>query len=61
MRFKVETLFGYVSYNHNEYDKAIKLYAAEGIRLYQCKNIHDPGIILDGLPAFVDTKRRAAA
>jgi hypothetical protein len=53
MRYRVDTPYGYVSFDETDRDKAYELYELEGLRLVACLDIHDPGIVIEGVPAHV--------
>lgn len=62
MRWRVDLLSGYISYDEKEEAKARELYVQEGLRLRRCRDIHDEGEIVESvLPDGVDTKKRASA
>lgn len=61
MRWRVDLISGYISYDEKDEDKARALYAEQGLRLRRCRDIHDEGEVIEGLPASVDTKKRATA
>ena len=62
MRFRVDTHFGYVSYDEADEAKARALYKAEGLRLRRCVDLFDDvGVVLEGLPLGVDFRKAVAA
>ena len=60
MRYRVDTLYGYVSYDEKDVEKARALYELEGVRLRWCKDLHDPGEVIAGVPNVL-LKRGAVA
>ena len=50
MRYRVDTRYGYASFDAGDEAKARDLYAREGIRLIWCKDFDDPGIVVEGVP-----------
>lgn len=58
MRIRVDTRFGYVSYDQKDVEKAYELYREQGIRIRFCKDIHDEGEVVDGLPLDVNFERK---
>ena len=54
MRYRVDLEYGYISFDATEYPKALELYRREGVRIRQCKDIHDEGIVIEGEPIFED-------
>lgn len=59
MRYRVDfdNGSGYASYDASEYDRAYALYKERGIRLRQCKDIHDEGVVIEGSPILEDITR----
>lgn len=59
MRYRVDFKngSGYISLDGSEYQKALSLYEERGIRLRQCKDIHDEGIVILGAPIYEDLTR----
>ena len=54
-RWRIDTKYGgYVSLDVSQEDKAWELYYQMGVRLRKCDNIHDEGIVIAGLPLFLD-------
>ncbi len=49
MRYRVDTRYGYVSFDKDDEDKARALFAEEGVALRVCVDLHDPGILIDGV------------
>jgi hypothetical protein len=60
MRYRVDLESGYVSYDSKDYEKALQLYNERGIRLRQCKDIFDEGIVIMGSPIYEDISRNRA-
>lgn len=58
MRIRVDTRFGYVSFDISEAERAYDFYLAEGVRLSICDDLFDVGAVLVGLPHGVDFSRR---
>lgn len=55
MRYRVDLEHGgYISYDVGDYNKALEVYREEGIRIRQCEDIHDEGIVIEGEPIYVD-------
>lgn len=56
MRYRVDFAndSGYISLDGSEFEKAVELYKERGIRLRQCKDIHDEGVVIMGAPIFED-------
>lgn len=50
MRYRVDTRFGYASFDESELAKAEELYEDQGVRLILCKDLMDEGVVLKGLP-----------
>ncbi len=52
MRWRVDTRFGYISFDESEEGKAREHFEREGVALRRCDDIHDEGEIVEGwLPA----------
>ena len=47
-RFRVDLRFGYASYGVHDLDKALALFAQDGIRLLICRDIFDNGKMIAG-------------
>lgn len=58
VRYRVDTRYGYISYGSQDYDKALKYFQDEGIRLRLCKNIFDDGHVIAGEPLPEDPNGR---
>lgn len=56
MRYKVETKYGYASFDEKDKHKAMQLFEQEGVRLFKCKDIHDEGLLLQGPPVIEDLR-----
>ena len=54
IRYRVDFENGYASYDSSEYYKALKLYEERGIRLRECKDLFDEGVVIMGAPIFED-------
>lgn len=54
MRYKVELRYGSASFDESQKDRALELYAQEGLRLRLCQDLHDEGVVVSGPPATVD-------
>ncbi len=61
MRYRVDTIYGYVSYDERSRDEAFALYKESGLRIRICRNIFDEGTVLEGLPLHVDLKNAGQA
>lgn len=57
MRYRVDFEYGYASYDASEYDRAYELYKERGIRIRQCKDLFDEGIVIEGAPLIEDRTR----
>jgi hypothetical protein len=59
MRYRVDFKngSGYISLDGAEYEKAVRLYEERGVRIRQCKDIHDEGVVIMGAPIFEDLTR----
>jgi hypothetical protein len=49
-RLRVDLKYGYVSYSLVEQDRAMALFAEQGIRLRLCRDIFDDGTVIAGEP-----------
>jgi len=49
-RLRVDLKYGYASYSLKEQQKAMDLFASDGIRLRFCKDIFDDGYVVAGEP-----------
>lgn len=54
MRYRVDTRFGYASFDEKDAKRARELYEQEGIRLRRCRDLFDEGEVIEGLPLGVD-------
>jgi hypothetical protein len=61
MRFRVDTISGYASFDESEEDRARELYDEAGLRLRLCHDLHDEGVVIAGLPLGINERIRAAA
>jgi hypothetical protein len=59
MRYRVDfdNGSGYISLDGSEWDKALQLYQERGIRIRQCKDIYDEGVVIMGAPIIEDRSR----
>lgn len=58
MRYRVDFEYGgYASYDESEYERALKLFQEQGVRLRRCRDIHDEGIVIAGPPIIEDITR----
>lgn len=54
MRYRVDFASGYASFDGSEFERAVELYKERGIRLRQCRDIHDEGVVIMGEPIYSD-------
>lgn len=54
MRYKIQTAFGYVSYDESDSEKAIELWNSEGIRFYVQQDVLDEGVLIWGPVEIID-------
>ena len=59
MRYRVDfdNGSGYISLDGSEFEKAMEIYKERGIRILQCKDIHDRGTVIFGAPIIEDMTR----
>lgn len=51
MRFRVDTRYGWISFDEKDEAKAREYYASgDALRLRLCADLHDEGTVIEGLP-----------
>lgn len=60
MRWRVDTLFGWASFDEADWEKARQMYDESGIRLRRCEDLGDEGVVVAGLPLGVDPPKPGA-